>query len=251
MTEDGKGSAPVALVTGASYGIGAAAALRLARDGYDLALFDLETAMLEDTAAQIRALGRQVLTAALDLRDDASIAAGIDAALARFGRIDLLVNNAGIPFRKPALEVGREEFNRVMDVNLAGTFVMSREFAARLIAAGRPGAIISIASTHGLHGVAESSTYGIAKAGVGHMTRMLAIEWAGHGIRVSAVAPGSTVTPTRKGLSDPAKRDALMARFPLGRFGEPEDVADAVSYLAGAGFVTGHVLVVDGGLTAK
>ena len=137
--------------------------------------------------------------------------------------------------------------------NLAGTFMMSRALGEHWIATGHPGAIVSVASTHGLHGVPTSSTYGIAKAGIAHMTRMLAIEWAPHRIRVNAIAPGSTVTPTRTGLSDPAKRDALMARFPLGRFGQPEDMADAIAYLAGAkaGFITGHVLVVDGGLTAK
>ncbi|QRZ16136.1 SDR family oxidoreductase (plasmid) [Paracoccus methylovorus] len=251
MTQTADKGVPVALVTGAAYGIGAASAVQLAKDGHDLVLFDLKTEMLDETAAAIRALGCQVECLTMDLRDDASIEAGIDAALATFGRVDVLVNNAGIPMRKPALEVTREDFNLVMDINLAGTFVMSRIFGDRLIAAGRPGVIVSIASTHGLHGVPESSTYGIAKAGVAHMTRMLAIEWAKHNIRVNAVAPGSTVTPTRTGLSDPAKRDALMARFPLNRFGSPEDTAEAVSYLVRAGFVTGHVLVVDGGLTAK
>ncbi len=251
MTQTADKGVPVALVTGAAYGIGAASAVQLAKDGHDLVLFDLKTEMLDETVAAIRALGCQVECLTMDLRDDASIEAGIDAALATFGRVDVLVNNAGIPMRKPALEVTREDFNLVMDINLAGTFVMSRIFGDRLIAAGRPGVIVSIASTHGLHGVPESSTYGIAKAGVAHMTRMLAIEWAKHNIRVNAVAPGSTVTPTRTGLSDPAKRDALMARFPLNRFGSPEDTAEAVSYLVRAGFVTGHVLVVDGGLTAK
>ncbi|MEZ2127771.1 MULTISPECIES: SDR family NAD(P)-dependent oxidoreductase [unclassified Sinorhizobium] len=244
---------PVALVTGASYGIGAATAVALARDGFDLAICDLSTDMLAEAAEAIGRLGRRVDKITLDLRDDASIAVATETALDSFGRIDVLVNNAGIPFRKPALEVTRDDFHRVMDVNLAGTFFMSQRVGAHWIAAKRPGAIISVASTHGIHGVPGSSTYGIAKAGISHMTRMLAIEWAPHRIRVNAIAPGSTETPTRTGLSDPARRDALLSRFPLGRFGKPEDMAEAVAYLAGpkADFITGHVLVIDGGLTAK
>lgn len=244
---------PVALVTGASYGIGGATARTLAREGYDIALCDLNTEMLSETAAAIRDLGARAEAIVLDLADDASIQAATDAALAAFGTVDVLVNNAGIPFRKDALDVTREEFNRVMNINLAGTFFMTTALARQWIKSGHHGSVVSVASTHGIHGVPTSSTYGIAKAGISHMTRMLAIEWAPHRIRVNAIAPGSTVTPTRTGLSDPEKRDALMARFPLGRFGQPEDMAEAIAYLAGpkAGFITGHILVVDGGLTVK
>lgn len=241
----------VAFVTGASYGIGAAAALALAGDGCDVAIADLKLDMLAETAAQIASLGRRVAKVELDLRKQESIDSALDTAIKALGRIDILINNAGVPLVKPALEVTRDDWNRVIEVNLGGTFFITQAVGRRWIAAKQPGVVVSVASTHGLLGVANSTTYGISKAGVAHMTRMLAIEWAPHQIRVNAIAPASTETPTRTGLSDPAKRDTLLARFPLRRFGKAEDMADAITYLANAGFVTGHVLVLDGGLTAQ
>ncbi len=242
-----------AMVTGASYGIGAAIACTLARDGFDVAVCDLSEDMLSQTIAMIERGGGRAIPVTLDLRSNESITRALDHVLSAFGRLDVLVNNAGVAFRKDAIEVTREEWNEVFDVNLTGTFFMSQAVGAAWISQSQPGAIVNIASTHGIQGVAMSSTYGVSKAGVGHLTRMLAIEWAIHNIRVNAVAPGSTVTPTRKGLSDPAKREILVKRFPLGRFGQPEDMSEAVAYLASekASFITGHVLVVDGGLTAK
>lgn len=243
----------VALVTGGSYGIGAATALALARDGCDVAIADLSQDMLADTASRIVSLGRRALPIALDLRRQDSIEDVVETAHKGLGGIDVLVNNAGVPMIKPALEVTRADWAQVMDVNLSGTFFMCQAVARRWMADERPGSIVSVASTHGLLGVAGSSTYGISKAGVAHMTKMLAIEWAPHAIRVNAIAPASTETPTRKGLQDPARRDALMARFPLKRFGSPHDMAEAIVYLASprAAFVTGHILVLDGGLTAQ
>lgn len=245
--------ARVALVTGASYGIGAATALALARDGCDVAIADLKLDMLAETAAKVAEIGRRAAAIELDLREQPSIDAAIDQAVARLGRLDVLVNNAGVPLRKDALEVTRADWSRVMDVNLGGTFFMSQAVGRRWISAGQPGAIVSVASTHGLLGVAGSSTYGISKAGIVHMTRMLAIEWATHSIRVNAIAPASTVTPTRTGLTDPSKREEILARFPMRRTGLPEDMAEGIAYLASprAGFITGHTLVLDGGLTAQ
>jgi len=253
MSSSQNNNTPVAFVTGASYGIGAATAAAFARAGYDVVVGDLSADMLIDTISGIEALGRRGLAVALDLRDDASIAAAVDTTLAAFGRIDVLVNNAGVQMKKPALEVSRHDFNRVMDVNLTGEFLMSCAVARHWINAKQPGVIVSVASTHGIQGVPDSSTYGISKAGIAHMTRMLAVEWAKHGIRVNAIAPASTETPTRKGLLDPEKRPGMLARFPLGRFGQPDDMAEAIAFLAApkASFVTGHILVVDGGLTAK
>jgi NAD(P)-dependent dehydrogenase (short-subunit alcohol dehydrogenase family) len=247
------GNSKFAMVTGASYGIGAAIAVALARDGFDVAVCDLTEDMLSQTITTIEQSGGRAIPVKLDLRSNESITGALDYIHSLFGRLDVLVNNAGVAFRKDAIEVTREEWNNVLDVNLTGTFFMSQAVGAAWIKAGQPGTIVNIASTHGIQGVAMSSTYGVSKAGVGHLTRMLAIEWAPHNIRVNAVAPGSTVTPTRKGLSDPAKRDMLVKKFPLGRFGQPEDMAEAVAYLASekAAFVTGHILVVDGGLTAK
>jgi NAD(P)-dependent dehydrogenase (short-subunit alcohol dehydrogenase family) len=237
----------VAFVTGASYGIGAAAAHALAQDGYDLVIADLRLDMLEKTQSDVEALQRKVLKLQLDVTRQEMIDAALAQTLAHFGRIDVLVNNAGVPQRKAATEVMREEWNKVMDVNLTGSFFMSQSVARHWIATKSQGSIVSVASTHGLVGLALSSVYGISKAGIIHMTRMLAIEWAEHGIRVNAIAPASTLTPTRAGLNDPDKR------IPLARLGQPEDMGQAIAYLAGdrASFITGHTLVVDGGVTVQ
>jgi NAD(P)-dependent dehydrogenase (short-subunit alcohol dehydrogenase family) len=243
----------VAFVTGASYGIGAAAAHALAQDGYDLVIADLRLDMLEKTQSDVEALQRKVLKLQLDVTRQEMIDAALAQTLAHFGRIDVLVNNAGVPQRKAATEVMREEWNKVMDVNLTGSFFMSQSVARHWIATKSQGSIVSVASTHGLVGLALSSVYGISKAGIIHMTRMLAIEWAEHGIRVNAIAPASTLTPTRAGLNDPDKRDLFLSRIPLARLGQPEDMGQAIAYLAGdrASFITGHTLVVDGGVTVQ
>jgi NAD(P)-dependent dehydrogenase (short-subunit alcohol dehydrogenase family) len=243
---------PVALVTGASYGIGAAAAIALAEAGYDVVVTDLSTDSLQETAGNIAARSRRALPVPLDLRSQESIDACVQAAVAAFGAVDVLVNNAGVPMRKPALEITRQDWANVMSVNLEGTFFITQAVARQMIDQSRAGAIVSVASTHGLVGLPLSSTYGISKAGVSHMTRMLAIEWAPNGIRVNAIAPASTLTPTRKNLADPARRDEFVSRIPLGRVGTPDDMAAAVVYLASpsASFITGQTLAIDGGLTS-
>src|SRR5690606_23107893 len=184
-----------------------------------------------------------------------SIERAFAAAVQAFGALDVLVNNAGTTLRRGALEVTREEWNEVLGVMLTGTFFMTQQMARHLVATGRPGCIVSLASTHGLVGLAERSTYGIAKGGIIQMTRMLAIEWAAHGIRVNAVAPGTIATPSRMAYFDanPEARARMTARVPSGRFGLPEEVAAAVAYLASpeAAYVTGQTLVIDGGLTAS
>jgi NAD(P)-dependent dehydrogenase (short-subunit alcohol dehydrogenase family) len=242
-----------ALVTGASYGIGAAIARGLAEDGFDIAVTDLEPEDLAATVAAIAETGAKAKAIALDLTRQATLEAGLAEAVAAFGRLDLLVNNAGVPLSKPALETSREEWDAVLAVNLTGTFFMSREMGRHLVATGRPGIIVSIASTHGAVGFPGAAAYGVAKAGVSHMTRVLAIEWAPYGIRVNAVAPGTTETPSRAPmLADPQRRAVMLNRIPLKRFGTAEEMAGAVRYLAspGAAYITGQTLLVDGGLTA-
>jgi NAD(P)-dependent dehydrogenase (short-subunit alcohol dehydrogenase family) len=243
-----------ALVTGAWQGLGAAIALRLARDGYDVAVTHLHTDRLAETVDAIRGCGRKACAVALDLHSQESIEAAFAQAASALGGLDLLVNNAGITLRRAALEVSRAEWDDVIGVMLAGTFFMSQQMARHLVARQRPGSIVSLASTHGLVGFPERSTYGIAKGGIVQMTRMLAIEWATQGIRVNAVAPGTVETPSRKAHldADPQARSRMLARIPNGRFGLPEEVAAAVAYLASddAAYVTGQTLVLDGGLTA-
>ena len=243
-----------ALVTGTSTGIGRVIALALARAGYDLALTELDTAALADTLRHPDLAGRSVVPLALDLRAPDSIAAAFDTAAKELGAIDLLVNNAGRALIKPAVDVTRAEWDDVIDTNLRGAFLLSQCFGRHCIAQKRGGAIVTIASTHGLTGLAGRSVYGIAKAGLIQMTRMLAIEWAEHDIRANAIAPATVLTPSRAALlSDPKARDAMLARLPTGRFVTPEEVAAAVVYLASdaAASVTGQVLAIDGGLTAQ
>lgn len=242
-----------AFVTGASQGIGAAIAVALARDGFDVAVSSTRPEKLSEVVSGIVAAGARAVSVALDVRAPEIIEQAMAQVVTACGRLDVLVNNAGIPLRKPALEVTPAEWEAVLDVNLKGTFFMSQQMGRHLVESGRPGCIVSVASTHGLVALAQRSAYGIAKTAIIHMTRMLAIEWAEHGIRVNAVAPGRVDTPSRAGsLAEPGYRDAALARIPLRRFGAAEEVAGAVSYLASpaAAYITGQTLVLDGGLTS-
>jgi 2-deoxy-D-gluconate 3-dehydrogenase len=173
--------------------------------------------------------------------------------LERFGQVDLLVNNAAMLLAKPAIDVAADEFETVMRINVTGTYLMTRQVARHLIESERPGQIIHIASTFTTIGAVNVSPYGISKAAIGGMTRHLAAEWAPYDIRVNAVAPGTSMTKLRAEImeNDPARRDAGLAKIPLGRFTDPADIAGAVSYLASpaATYVTGHILAVDGGMT--
>ncbi|HUP93535.1 MAG TPA: glucose 1-dehydrogenase [Burkholderiales bacterium] len=245
---------PVALVTGAAQGLGAAIALRLAREGYDLAVTRLHPDRLAEMTAQLDGFGARTLALALDLRSQQSIEETLARAMDEFGTIDLLVNNAAVPLNRFALDVTREECQDVMDVNLTGTFFMSTHYARHVIARKRGGCIVNLASTHGIVALAERAAYGISKAGIIHMTRTLAFEWAAQGIRVNAVAPGTVETSTRTAYYDahPGTREALLKRVPMGKFATPDEVAGAVVYLAGpdGAFITGHTLLLDGGLTA-
>jgi NAD(P)-dependent dehydrogenase (short-subunit alcohol dehydrogenase family) len=244
-----------ALITGASYGVGEATALTLARAGYDIAVTATKLENLAKTVKALEATDARVVSAALDLRDAASIARTAGEIIAALGGLDVLVNNAGTNLRKNAVDVMPPEWDAVMDVNLRGTFFLTQEVGRHMIAAGRGGCIVNIASTYALVGAAERSTYGISKAALVGMTRMLAVEWAPHNIRVNAIAPGRLVTPSpsRAGKgADPAYMEAMLKRIPLRRQASVEEVAAAAAYLASpaAAAMTGQVLVLDGGLTA-
>jgi len=244
---------PTALITGTSAGLGRAIAVALAREGYDLALTELSAEALKDTLTEPEIKKRKTVAIALDLRSQDSIKAAFEKAARELGAIGLLVNNAGRALLKPVVDVTPAEWDDVMATNLKGAFFLSQLFGRACIAAKRPGAIVSIASTHGMTGIAGRSVYGISKAGLIQMTRMLAIEWAAHNIRVNAIAPTTVMTESRQQLlRDPDKRAAALSRIPSGHFATPEEIAAAVVYLAspGAASVTGHTLPVDGGLTA-
>jgi NAD(P)-dependent dehydrogenase (short-subunit alcohol dehydrogenase family) len=244
-----------ALVTGASYGVGAATACALARDGFDVAVTATKIENLAGTVKTLEASGVRVVPVVLDLRNEASIARATEEVIAALNGLDLLVNNAGANLRKLAAEVSAEEWDAVMAVNVRGTFFLTQQVGRLFMAAAKGGCIVNIASTHALVGAAERSTYGISKAALVGMTRMLAVEWAGHGIRVNAIAPGrlDTPSPSRAGKgADREYMEAMLKRIPLRRQATADEVAAAVVYLASsaAASITGQVLVLDGGLTA-
>ena len=200
-----------AFVTGASTGLGYAIACGLARAGYDLAVTSREIgrldALLRDPAVQ----GRKAIPVRLDLRLEADIAQAFAAAAEAFGDIDVLVNNAGRPLLKPAVDVSWAEWDDVVNINLKGAYFMARTFAAHCIARGRAGCIVNLASTHGLTGFAGRSVYGTSKGGLIQMTRMLAIEWVSHDIRVNAIAPATALTALRQKMLDAAARERMLA----------------------------------------
>jgi NAD(P)-dependent dehydrogenase (short-subunit alcohol dehydrogenase family) len=244
----------VALVTGASQGLGAEIAVALARDGCDVAVSSRRVERLSDTLGRIEAAGARGVPIELDVRRQASMERAMAEADAAFGGVDVLVNNAAVTLRRTALEMKREEWDELMSVNLQGVFFMSQLMGRHLVAGRRPGCVISLASAHGLVGFAGRSAYGIAKAGIIQMTRALAIEWAEHGIRVNAVAPGTVDTASRAEYfaANPDVKKAMTDRVPVRRFATSDEVAAAVRYLASpqASYITGQTLVLDGGLTS-
>ena len=245
---------PVAFISGASQGIGAAIALAFARAGYDLAIASTNTAKLADTRAACEAAGARVAPIGLNVTEQSSIEAAFRDAIGALGQLDVLVNNAAITLPRMAVDVTREDWAGIMNTNLTGTFFMCQQMGRHLIATQRPGCVLCITSTHGFLGFPLRSTYGISKAAVMHMARMLAIEWAEHGIRVNTIAPGTVLTPTRKEYAEknPGYLDKMIERVPLKRTCTPEEIADAAVYLASpsASYITGQTLLLDGGLTS-
>lgn len=242
-----------ALVTGASTGLGRAIALGLARNGYDVALADREKDLLDDVMGDTALANVNAVPVEIELLSEDSIASGFAAAVDGLGGLDVLVNNAGRPLLRPAVDVTWDEWDAVMDVNLKGAYFLSGRFARHCMDEGRGGAVVNIASTHGMTGLAGRSVYGISKGGLIQMTRMHAIEWAEAGVRVNAIAPTTVLTESRQEiLKDPEVRARMLSRIPMERFPDPDEIASAVRFLASAAqaSITGHVLTVDGGLTA-
>ncbi len=238
----------IALVTGASQGIGRACALELARAGATVVLAARNQARLAEVAAEIEAGGGVAAVFALDVANEASIQSGAKAILERFGRVEILVNNAGITRDRLMMQMKRDEWEDVLATNLTGAFLLTQALL-RPMMKNRWGRIINISSVVGRTGQAGQVNYAATKAGLIGLTRSLAREVASRGITVNAVAPGYIETPMTAVL-DERQTAAMMATIPAGRAGTDTEIAHAVAYLAseGAGYVTGHVLDVNGGM---
>jgi 3-oxoacyl-[acyl-carrier protein] reductase len=239
----------VALVTGASRGIGAAVARALASDGCDVAVgYASDASGAADTVAAVEALGRRAIALQADVADEAQAQAMVEAAEEGLGPLDAVVLNAGITRDGLAVRMSGEDWSAVIDTNLSGAFYTARP-ALRGMLRRRSGSIVAVSSVVGLIGNAGQVNYAAAKAGMLGMVRALAREAGSRGVRVNAVAPGYITTDMTEELSD-AQREGLLAQTPLGRLGSPDDVAAAVAFLCSpaAAFITGATLSVDGGL---
>lgn len=243
----------VALVTGASQGIGYGLAQALAHAGAAVAVAARSVADLDRLVAEIRAEGGQAQAFPLDVRDVSQIQACVGAVAATFGRLDILVTNAGLGANHPALDVTEADWDAMLAVNLKGLFFCCQA-AGRLMLAQGAGRIINMSSQASVVGIRDHAVYCASKGGVNQLTRVLALEWSARGVTVNAVAPTFIYTPgTAERLDTPIYRQGVLDRLPIGRVGTIADVAAAVIYLASpaGAMVTGSVLMVDGGWTAQ
>lgn len=244
----------ITLVTGGARGIGAAIALRLAKAGADVIVNDFGCMDLaEGVCEQIRHLGRHALALKADLRQKAQIDDMFDRIEADFGPVDILVNNAGIEYRKSVADCAETLYDTTLDTNLKGAFFCSQRALESMKGRGW-GRVISITSVHDERATGFFAPYGMSKGGLLMMTRELALEYSRYGITVNAIAPGAIRTDiNREVLSDPQYEAKVIARIPVGRIGEPEDVAGTAVFLASedARYITGASLVVDGGWSLR
>lgn len=241
----------VALVTGAASGLGRATALRLSAEGARVVCVDALADAVAQTAQLVIAAGGEALALVADVTDEAACARMIASALERFGRLTTLVNSAGVRPERPGPTPTHSDWQRVVDINLTGTYFVSRAAMPALTASGS-GSITHLASIFGLVGGSTGAAYAASKGAIVNLTRQMALEWA-PAVRVNCVCPGVIETPMTAELrQDPAWSQRVLQRYPLGRFGQPEEIAAAILFLASdeAAFVTGVALPVDGGYTA-
>lgn len=241
----------VAMVTGCNKGLGQGIALALAEAGADIVGVNRRSA--DQTRHQVEALGRRFYAVEAELGHDEPSDI-VNQAISQAGKLDILVNNAGIIRRAPAIEFTEEDWDAVMDVNLKAAFFLAQRVAKHCIERGASGKVVNIASLLSFQGGIRVPSYTASKSGILGLTRLLANEWAAHGINVNAIAPGYMATDNTQALrDDPQRHDEILGRIPAGRWGTPEDLAGAVIFLCSdaARYVHGHTLAVDGGWLAR
>jgi NAD(P)-dependent dehydrogenase (short-subunit alcohol dehydrogenase family) len=246
----------VAIVTGAAQGIGRACCARLASEGAAVALCDVNAGVGAEVAHAIETGGGRAIYIPCDVSKASDIDSALAATLKTFGRVDVLVNNAGVLDDAPFLELPVAELDRVLGVNLRGAFLMAQAVARQMVEQGKPadgasaGAIVNMSSINEKFGLPDHVAYSVSKGGISQLTKAMAVALAPHGIRVNAVGPGTIDTPILAGvIKDKAFRATVLSRTPLGWFGRPEEIAAIVAWLASeeASYVTGTTLFADGG----
>ncbi|HYG44176.1 MAG TPA: SDR family oxidoreductase [Bordetella sp.] len=247
MFEDLK--AKTALVTGAYSGLGRHFACLLAGAGVRVALCGRRTELGQEVVREIRQQGGQACVVKMDVTQPGSVQAAIDAATGELGPLDIVINNAGVALSEPALDISEQSWTDLIDVNLNGTWRVAQASARHFRAHEKPGTIVNIASILGQRVASHVAPYAAAKAGLLHLTRALALEWARHGIRVNALAPGYIATDLNREFFESPAGQALIKRVPQRRLGQPQDLDGPLLLLASdaSAFMTGSVIDVDGG----
>ncbi|MFH1570157.1 MAG: glucose 1-dehydrogenase, partial [Gemmatimonadota bacterium] len=242
-----------ALITGAGRGIGRGVARAYAEAGADLALVSRTKEQVEEAAAECQDLGVQAVAVPADVSRPEDIQRLVETAVSELGRLDILVNNAGTNYRAPALEYRAEDFDRILSVNLRGAYLASQAAARQMVAQRRGGRLICTTSLLSHRGVPGLSAYAASKGGLAQMVRVMAVEWAEHGITVNGISPGYIATALTQPLRDDQQQnDRIVSRIPMRRWGTPEDMAGMYVFLASdaAAYITGQLFPVDGGWLA-